>query len=807
MATDSARTTAPRHLWQVPVFFLGVAALVAVLLLRPRLGPDTLVAAEHQLRDARKALELTPPDPAAAVQRGLHVIALTDRYPQLAGPAHFVVGSARLKLGDDPSAADPARERLQARQHLEQAEQHGVPDEDKPKLQYRLAKATLLLGGDPVRAAGLLEKSVDADDPAEGYGLLADAYARQAPPALAKAVEAGKLQLDRTLRTGDLRAQAVARFRLGELHLKLGNAKDGRAMLTKVGTEAPPEKFHAARVMLAESFQEAQEWGNAARNWEQARQNPKLTGSEKARILYHLGRCYAHEQRPKDAAAALQEAVALGGEEGRAAGLRLAELQLEADPAAAVAALTAALQPVQGPDDYHNGLLPIEDARQLAEATVRLARDRADWDLGRQAVAAYAKIAAAGKDEELSAGLFDAQAAALAEKAAADGGATARAFEEQARDLWRRAAAAYERAAGKLPASDTAKADQAKLLWQSAQLALKAGQPQRAQEVLVRVTQLDGALDPAKMAEAWLLIGNTYDVAHQYSNARGAYQKCVSLPGPFALKAQFALAEIDLAEGRFDEAERGYQEVLKTVRAAAEPDAEMQEQAVYALARVAFARQSAVKEDLREYATAEQRLLGALQQYPDSRQAPMARRLLGLTYWTEARLKSKAVASPSLSADERRAYERQQVELMKKSAEQFEKGEQQLSARQAGGRLAADEGTCLKQMAFWGADTYWLMGNYEECLRRYGALALRYQGVPEELIAISQLWQTYKALRDPAKADGALKRLREALDRMPEPAFDGSLPTHKRDYWLKWLEEVAKPPLPPSPPPVKTAAR
>src|SRR4051794_13735797 len=63
MATDSARTTAPRHLWQVPVFFLGVAALVAVVLLRPRLGPDTLVAAEHQLRDARKALEQTPPDP------------------------------------------------------------------------------------------------------------------------------------------------------------------------------------------------------------------------------------------------------------------------------------------------------------------------------------------------------------------------------------------------------------------------------------------------------------------------------------------------------------------------------------------------------------------------------------------------------------------------------------------------------------------------------------------------------------------------------------------------------------------------
>src|SRR5215218_6201892 len=141
MPTDTARTTAPPHLWQVPASLLGVAALVGVLYLRPYFGPDTLSAAEHQLRDARKALEQVPPDAATAVQRGLRIIAVTDRYPQLAGEAHFVVGSARLRLADEPGAADAARERLQARQHLEQAEQHGVPDADRPKLQYRLAKA------------------------------------------------------------------------------------------------------------------------------------------------------------------------------------------------------------------------------------------------------------------------------------------------------------------------------------------------------------------------------------------------------------------------------------------------------------------------------------------------------------------------------------------------------------------------------------------------------------------------------------------------------------------------------------------
>jgi tetratricopeptide (TPR) repeat protein len=811
MATDTARSTAPRHLWQVPVFFLGSAAFLGVLFFRPQLGPDTFAAAEHQLREARKALEQTPPDAASAVQRGLRVIALSDRYPQLVGEAHFIVGSARLKLADDPAAADAARERLQARQHLEQAEQHGLPEADRPKLQYRLAKTMLLLGGDPVKAAALLEKSVDADDPAEGYGLLAEAYSRQAPPNLAKAVEAGKQQLDRALRAGDARAQAIARFRLGDLNLQLKNMKDGRLMLTKVGTEAPPDLFFAARVMLAKSYQEASEWANAARNWEQARQNSKLSPPEKGKILYHLGRCYAQEQRTKEATAVLQEAVALGGEEGQAAGLRLAELMLDSDAAASVTTLDTALQPVQGPDDYHNALLPIDDARQIGEAVIRLTRERADWDLGRKAVAAYARIAKPGKDEELSAALLDAQAVALAEKAKTEASETAPAFEEQARDLWRQAAAAYERAAGKVPASDTAKAEQAALLWQSAQLAKKAEQPQRAQEVLLRLTQLDGALDSVKMAEAWFLIGNTYDVGHQYANAREAYQKCLAMPGPYTRKALFALAEVDLAEGKFDDAERGYQELLKSIRESADPDAELQEQAVYALGRVAFARQTAVKEELREYGTAEQRLLGALQQYPESRQVPKARQLLGLVYWTEALVKSRPIEQAqggalALSPEERKNYQRQRDEFLTKSAQQYEKIEERLLARQrAGERLTPDETQCLKQALFWGADCYFWLQKYEEAVRRYGALALRYQGWPEEMIALSQLTQSYMYMGQNDKVPGILKRMQDALDKIPEANFDGRLKTHRRDYWEKWLKEATKPALPPSPQPEKAA--
>src|SRR5205807_285809 len=83
----------------------------------------------------------------------------------------------------------------------------------------------------PAIAAGLLEKSAEADDPAEGYGMLAMAYARMNPPDLDKAEKAARHQLDQALRTNDARLQASARFRLGELDLKLKKIKEGRGML------------------------------------------------------------------------------------------------------------------------------------------------------------------------------------------------------------------------------------------------------------------------------------------------------------------------------------------------------------------------------------------------------------------------------------------------------------------------------------------------------------------------------------------------------------------------------------------------
>ena len=136
---------------------------------------------------------------------------MADRFPQLAGEAHFLAGSAHLRLADGP-AGDATRERQLAREQLEQAAALGVPEPDQPKLDYRLAKLALLAGGDPAKAIPLLQKSADADDPAEGYGLLATAYTRLTPPDLNEALKAAKTQLDWALRTNDGKLQAMPAF-------------------------------------------------------------------------------------------------------------------------------------------------------------------------------------------------------------------------------------------------------------------------------------------------------------------------------------------------------------------------------------------------------------------------------------------------------------------------------------------------------------------------------------------------------------------------------------------------------------------
>jgi hypothetical protein len=39
-----------------------------------------------------------------------------------------------------------------------------------------------------------------------------------------------------------------------------------------------------------------------------------------------------------------------------------------------------------------------------------------------------------------------------------------------------------------------------------------------------------------------------------------------------------------------------------------------------------------------------------------------------------------------------------------------------------------------------------------------------------------------------------LARLRSALEKVPDQAFNGTTPYHKREFWVEWLAKADKPP-------------
>jgi TolA-binding protein len=249
---------------------------------------------------------------------------------------------------------------------------------------------------------------------------------------------------------------------------------------------------------------------------------------------------------------------------------------------------------------------------------------------------------------------------------------------------------------------------------------------------------------------------------------------------------------LDLVENKFDEAELALQENRAVMRSAAQPDAALLELTEFALAAVAFQRQSAVKEELREYTTAEQRYLGALQHYPDSAEAARARFSVGQSYWFIATQKSKALNSGSLNDEERKAYQKQYAEYLQKASEQFDKIEELLLARQKTASLSSDEATLLWRSSFWAAHCYFYLSKFDEAIHRYGGLAIRNQGQIGELGALSQIFQCYVLTKQQDKAKATLARMRTAYDKMPDAAFTGADRTFQRTFWLEWFTDAAK---------------
>lgn len=788
MATDTAyRSRADRpatHLWQVPAFLLGAAVVCAVVFGRPYITAWSPNSPDQLLEGVRAAMHATPPDYDSVIEQSQSIIARLDLPAKVRGEAHMLLGTSLL------ARLEPGASASQARHHLEQADQLGVPESEKNNLTVRLAKAWLLNNVEPSQIIPALSRIADvADDPFEAYGLLAEAYGRLNPPDTANVMEATRQQIARAPSGADPIKLARARLRMGELLVAAQNSREARIVLSRIGSDAPAEVTLAARKLLAKCHEQANDWAAAAKAWEQARTDTRLAPAEKAQVLYNLGRAYFNNQQLEDASVAWQNAVQLGGPDGQAAALRLAELRLATEPDAAVNVLAQAVAQVN-PDT-------VGEMQALFERCVTQTRERGQFPAAASVAEIYARIAPPGRADELRG-----QIAASWGESLAKAGKAEEAFHKQSE-----AAKAFIAAGQAVPPGPEA----AYRLWSATQAACAARDWKLALEALDKFLPLQASVPPERIAEAWYTIGLVHENLQDESAAKVSYQRCATLAPPWRFRARYQLAQIELTEARrdedarknpkldeaerlvhelrakvkYDDAEKMLQENLTELRQAVQAESAVQELTVYGLADIAHERG--------DHATAEPRLRGAIQEYPDSPLAVRARYRLAVCVWYKAVEENKALSSPKLTDAEKSRIQKQYVDNLGEAQEQYGLVEAALLKKKAGGPLSADEVLMLRRASFSVAELLLYAGRHAEAVTRFEELAARNQGKVEELHAIHQIWQCqFYYLHQKEKAVEQLTRLRDALEKLPPAAFDGSSEFHNKDYWVNKLVEMGK---------------
>ncbi|MCS6849544.1 MAG: tetratricopeptide repeat protein [Gemmataceae bacterium] len=761
------------QLWQVPTFFLGCIVLAAVAIAHPWSGYHGRRTVERDLATLRRDVRQPGVEVPQLLRQAEQLLGQVGAEPSRAAQAHFLLGALYVRLAEQaaPEAARAAW--MKAREHLEQVEASELPVEDRPRLTYLLGKTWFHLDVDPGRVIAALSQAIPqgADDPAEDYGLLAQAYLRLPEPDVAAALEASRKQL--AAPATDEALLAPRRLFQAKLLLRLGETDEARRMLQHLLKRATPNTSPAtlgeARLLLARSYQEEGDWEEAIRLWEQVKD--RADPLEAGRIHFELGLCYSRSNRPAEAARAWEQARQYGGPEGQAATLLLAEQRLRGpNPAAAVDYFARAVEHVAKPEDYQNPRVDLATARGLFERACRTFRDQGDYERALEMARLYERLAAPGAAQRLMAETAEVWAQALLARARQTKQPT---DEQAARAKLRQAAAAWESAARAASTS----AEQADWLMRAADQYFQAHEANRASLVLERLVAVPD-LAPQRRGEAWLRLAEVHRVLKHDIAAQAALRKCLEYPGPAAYRARYQLALGELEAGRLDEAAGLLQQNLELMQAA--PDLEAQEKSLYTLADVLFQR--------RDYARAIRYLERALELYPSHDGERRARFQLAMACRLHADQQLPAAADPSMPQAEHH-FGRQRRKLLEQAASNFLKLVDDLGTLAATARLSPADEALFRQASFGLADCRYAQGQYDEAIRLYEVLAKRYEGQLDGLVALWHVWRCSWAKGDAVRMKQTHGRIEAALRTMDAAAFDAKDETRTRAWWEAWVEK------------------
>jgi tetratricopeptide (TPR) repeat protein len=755
------------------MFVLGVGALLAVWLARP-IWPDAPERRlERDLRAVRQFLSRSDGDGQQALRLAQRALELTEEFPNRAGEANLLVGTAHLRL------AEHAPEHWQAaRPFLLEADKLGVPEADKMHLVYRLGKVGFHTGDDIDRVIRRLETSAPhADNRAEAYGLLAQAYLKGPRPNLKKALEANEKQ--RGVAEVSEAELESAKLLAGELLMKMGKPDEARKVLDKIGKQAPPAILTKARLLLARSYQDEGKWDEAATRYQDALadQRSPLPPDVLPHVYFDLGHCYRRREQPSDAARAWSDCVKHGKDtpEGQAASLLLAEVILQCPNPEhkgerfydkAVDLLTQATAKVQKPGDWNNPLLDAARAREIAERAIQFFRQANRFEVALGLTTVYQRLSAPPAALVLRGDLSADWARFRQEQAQQADGAARQTELDEAKKLFRQAAAAYDEA-GK---TDSA-AGRLRNLWLSAISSQACGDDAQAVGKFEAYLKLE--TDAARLGEGYYRLGDCCRRSGNSELAMQYYRKCLDHQTRFAYLARHQLALMWLAAGDLDEAEGAL--VLNHKLLAFEPDAEALEKTLFTLGGLHYQR--------RKYRDAIRPLAEALHLYKDNPEAVRARFQLADSYRQIASQENQnALISVYKTQDALTWIQNEHRRYQRKAAEEFT-GLWQLIERAKGKDGLTKEQRL--QVPFFAAKCWFNAGEYAKALEIHEALILRHRKKhdPEELDALGGAIQCHAAMKDRDRVITRLLEIHQALEHHDEAI---------RQPWARWIEEARR---------------
>jgi tetratricopeptide (TPR) repeat protein len=793
--TTSRPTPAPhvakrtwRRRWQVPTFLAGLLSLAAVWLGRPYLHrPAPAPSLDREIAAVREALDPPHRNLPRALEITQTILDRANLTGEQRGQIHFLRGTAFLGQAGTVPVDQAGESWRKAREHLEEAAALGVPPEDRLRLDYRLALAWFHTEVELERVIERLLRSVErgADDPAEGYGVLAQAYLRLPTPDLASALEANRKQL--ALATDNDERLAPIRLLRGELLLQAHEGKEARLVLARIGHDAAKEVYVRARLLRAQSCQKDHLWRDAIPLWEEILKDTSDPG-DPGRALYFLGVCYRRVDRPRDARRVWEKALGYEPEVAQAAALGLADLELTGmDPTSALGHFQRAVREVARLADYHNQLVSQDEARAVFERGCRSLHASGDYPRALRLAQLFERIAAPGVAQEWIARAAEDWAQDCLARAGQVTGAPAERLREEARAKFQEAAAAQE-ALAKLRSDSS---DQVATLFHSVDDYLHGAAADRALGVLQRLIAAQPA--PEVLGQAWFQVAEVHRLAGRAVDARQAYHKCIEFPGPFAFRARFRLAKADIDKGRWADAEAALKQNLDLMRG--DPDDEAYENTLLALAELEIKQGN--------HRLAALRLQEALDRYPASAAALTARQQLAACYRRLAVQEEQNQREPGYRATDARHHSGDQRRLCLQKAEaHYQKLVDDLASRPPGRSLTEAEDKALRQAAFAAAECRFELGDYAGAIQLYEELAVRYRHQVDALAALKQMTRCYWVQRDPARANAddpnwikageVIGRARAILQGLSDSAFQGRSDLPSRTEWEHWLDWAAQ---------------